>query len=810
MPLPSIYSTGPNHPGPDSPSSKINWPPRSPREAFSNSPSRRKRLEHLRASQRSISPSPTPVEPSRQEPINPSSDDDIPGADDEDEETIQLRIAELQAQLKLKKLRKAKASKGRQDGSRDHPADVGKKQENIWPDRRDKRTEKHHKYADAREEHVQVPHSPKRRVEAIKPDSPRRVQLGIDKGLKAKDVSLKSSRSMIKDRGEGSRGALDQAKTKSFSEKLVDAREQAVKREEKQKKIDGRKTCGFGVDGASVVRPQKDLGEAFEQRAQPARDDRSNLRSPNRTSRHDNNHQFKKPSICNIEQYQPSQASADSKAHETDPHTHFRLSKRHIPHSTITTAVSEKALYPLPRLLKEVTAPDYDPPDPTEEDIVVFGIIASKSSPYDHAPQNKTTSTDSNTGEDNTSSQKSKFMVFHLTDLTWELDLFLFGTAFNTFYQLPVGSVIAVLNPGIMPPKTTTTSNSARYNGRFSLKLASSEDTVVNIGTSADLGFCKSIKKDGKECMAWIDSRKTDFCEFHVNLQVERSKAGRMEINGMGSLRSFLGAPEASKRNSQRDGSSRWKARGGFGFFGGWSRGAKGGESDRGNKQGQYYDREAHASAYMLPPEFQTSGALSARKLLDAEDLGPDGHLSAAERSRKKLAAIEKERDLARKLSERGGGMGAGYMKQKEGGKDDGDGKRDRKRDKQDENADRDRGVDYDELFTRKSQHVTLSPVKGRRVQPEPMGWKGATKRPLGSPTRDPEQGGDMDRAKRARYGCNALVAARAEKFPTLDKIVKANRTKEDAAPKPRGVFFENHERNDDNDDDDDDGLDII
>ena len=78
----------------------------------------------------------------------------------------------------------------------------------------------------------------------------------------------------------------------------------------------------------------------------------------------------------------------------------------------------------------------------------------------------------------------------------------------------------------IMPPKN-------KDSGAFSLKLSSSEETVLEIGTASDLGFCKATKRDGKECLQWIDGRKTEFCEFHISLKVDKARKGRMEFNTM-------------------------------------------------------------------------------------------------------------------------------------------------------------------------------------------------------------------------------------------------------------------------------------
>ncbi len=224
-------------------------------------------------------------------------------------------------------------------------------------------------------------------------------------------------------------------------------------------------------------------------------------------------------------------------------------------------------------------------------------------------------------------------MVIRLTDLKWELDLFLFDTGFSQFWKLPLGTLVAILNPDIMPPRNRDT-------GKFSLKLTSSDDTILELGTARDLDFCHAKRKDGKDCGQWIDSRKTEFCEFHIQLQVEKSKKGRMEINTMTGF-----------GNGPRGG-------GKFGMFGGGKGGsAKGDELKR---EGKFHDRGLHETLYIAP---QPGGAA---RLIDRDQQSFERGGSREERFRKQLAEKEKERDLAKRLGTMGdGSTGGDYMKLK-------------------------------------------------------------------------------------------------------------------------------------------------
>ncbi|KAI7128815.1 hypothetical protein KC343_g17263, partial [Hortaea werneckii] len=324
-------------------------------------------------------------------------------------------------------------------------------------------------------------------------------------------------------------------------------------------------------------------------------------------------------------------------------------------------------IYPLPRLLKEVKAPHYDPPD-CAEDFVVFGILASKSSPYDQKPQHKTTSSTGGGGETSqedplpppTAAEealpRNKFMVLHLTDLKWELDCFLFGTAFDQFWKLVPGTLLAILNPAILPPKKPNTDT-----GRFSLKLGSSDDCIMEVGNARDLGFCTATRRDGRECGCWVDRRRTEVCEFHLNAFVERQRKGRMEVNTMWRGQGNEGGSGGGGAGWMKNGNVRSQAR----EAGGWNRDMQRKRSGGGGMGGgmQSHHRE-YGTLYSVPPGGGGGNGTgdSAASLLDAEDKLHLDSYEAGEASRKRIAAAQRERDLQRRLGAMGKGVGAEYM----------------------------------------------------------------------------------------------------------------------------------------------------
>jgi minichromosome maintenance protein 10 len=287
----------------------------------------------------------------------------------------------------------------------------------------------------------------------------------------------------------------------------------------------------------------------------------------------------------------------------------LHLSKRILPHTVVTRHVAKKKILNIKDLLRDVKAPDFALPD-VEQDIVVFAIVARKSEPRAHKP------TANQKQED-----RGKYLVMTLTDLDFELDLFLFNSGFTRFWKLTEGTVVAILNPNIMPPPP-----GRQDTGRFSLVVNSDEDTILEIGSARDLGFCQSVKKDGELCGAWVNKKKTQFCEFHSNEAIRKQKSSRLEVNSSG--------------------------------FGGWDRRSKfasGQKNDDKKKQSNNYDWETKTQWF-------ATRSLSAADLIDGKDRGAADRKERAEFVKRGLEAKEKEREMMKKLGKIGNAAGREYM----------------------------------------------------------------------------------------------------------------------------------------------------
>ncbi|KAK4495579.1 hypothetical protein PRZ48_012847 [Zasmidium cellare] len=628
------------------------WPPKSPFQALLSSPSGRKRWqEHQnRAEQRS--PSPSPMRKSLhssqklQELAGMDSDDQ-----DEDEETLQLKLQEIQAKLRLKKLqnkeKRAEGGSGR-ESRQESVRSSSPRKSNISPTRLYKAA-------------VEVPVSPVRNVRAPEEQmSPARRRLGLTSVPRAEEVSLKRARDGSQIKRSESRQNLQQSqrerpKVKSFSERLAQSKNDAEEKQAKMDRLERIRSSGFSHTKADTPtrrepepkgrisrladdskRPSS-AGQA--QSSTPAKDTSVSRSASARIPREKEQARPHARSLFNPGAYGQdsgtghdegeSDASLDIEGGDDqtgfDAFSKVHLKKRNIEHSVIAREMEGKEVYTVRRLLKEVKAPHYDPPD-CESDYVVFAVLASKSQPFSHAESHKT----AEQAKEDYQTPRNKFMVLHLTDLDWEIDCFLFGTAFNQFWKLTPGTLLAILNPAILPPKGN------QNNGRFSLKLGSSEDAVMEIGIARDLGYCSAVKKDGQPCGEWINKRKTEACEFHISLQIEKNRKGRMEVNTM-----FRGAGNPDDKVKSRVARDKQEKKSG----------GVGGKYHR--EYGQLYSVNSGVRGR------------SAANLLDKDDTDALHNMTQEEASRKRIANAQKERDLAKKLGEMGSGVGAEYMRSK-------------------------------------------------------------------------------------------------------------------------------------------------
>lgn len=602
------------------PQADIVWPPQTTQDVLNLTP-RKNRHTPL-----SMNPplSPSPLRRSS----HPAQLDSGPssGSDDDDEETLQLKLAQIQAKLKLKKLQRQRARSlgAAAAASPSKPRAPPMVEVPLSPTAR---------------RHLPPAASPQARIQQqqqpASPNSPSRVLLGIDRGLTGKDVSLRRAPQYRKPPPVAVRAPSPPRPTKTFSQRLAEERSRDKSKFDKQQMIAASRSKGFGLastDGVSTSAAQL-ATHSFTSVLEKYDNKTSQSVSTSFSAINTGGGR-----IFRAEDPPPERSSsapaAQAKEESTDEagfdsFSGLHLSRRLNPHATVARHLAQKSIYTLPVLLKAIVSPIYDPPD-VEGDWVVVAAIASKSD-----PRNVGAGTGKETGK--------KYMVFRLTDLKWEVELFLFGAGFERFWKLPVGTVVALLNPGVLKPR-------AKDSGKFSLTITDdAQDCVLEIGMARDLGFCRSVKRDGKQCSTWVDKRHTHFCAFHVEQTVKKARVSRAEVNSMTSLFS----PPKKK------GGVKPKK-----FFG--KPKAEGSRDDNPFNDGPIADMPrrmggAGGNIFVAPGR-------STASLLDDDDyLASNFHRGTKEeRLHKRIEDGKKERELTKRIIQaqgREGGIGAQYLK---------------------------------------------------------------------------------------------------------------------------------------------------
>ncbi|KAH6647585.1 hypothetical protein BKA67DRAFT_662363 [Truncatella angustata] len=647
-----------------SPTKQAQWPPRSPHDVLIGTPGGRERLRRMAER---TSPSPSPLKKSRSISVlnvrHRDGDHDAEDGEDEeeDEETLQLKLQAIEAKLKLKALQKKQkkavgGSSDAENGSTHNNRPGSTVPDVLAASRAQSRAAmlaEGPRIRPQSQTEVQVPASPVRRAQTVSEQkSPSRVLLGIDKGLKASDVSLKRAPSLrrpTETRNGQTGGYLRRARTPApgsqdasssfeqdrpmtFSERLAAARTEETSRKDKQQRIQKVRSKTFEVGQDEVERYKERATEIPNVLQEPETFSREDVvagngirkRRDGGTQDPEANSSADFESALRKKRVAPSEVPEDE-ATSFEPYSSTHLSKRILPHNLLTRTFSTRKTLLIKDLLRDVIAPDFQLPE-VEQDIVVLGIVASKSEPKTHKPMPGTELREkkSKFAEEE---DRGKYMVITLVDLTWQIELFLFNTAFSRYWKLQPGTLIAILNPTVMPPP-----KGREATNKFSLVINSDGDAILEIGTARDLGYCKSVKKDGNLCNSWVNKKRTEFCEFHMNLALEKHRLLRQDVNAFG------GGFGANNKKHLREKYNR-------------------GKKDEVDRKHGRYDRDTHSHFFV--------SKASAATLLDGDHMLPGQVADRVERGeaiRRRLASQEKEREIMKQLGSAGRGAGRDYM----------------------------------------------------------------------------------------------------------------------------------------------------
>lgn len=218
--------------------------------------------------------------------------------------------------------------------------------------------------------------------------SPIRVILGVDKGLRAEDVSLKPKPKPKPHPGPSTVQQQSTSKTlvgPSFSDRLITQRKVLQSKLEETQTIKSKRLPTFSLSC--------NVGKAHEE--QPESEERVSQ---------DENYIYEK-------------------------YTKFRLTKRYLDEERAEKEFEDKEILGLKKLFAVISPPDFE--TPRYPNFIVMGIIARKS----EIKQNKL---------------NHKYVMITLTDLNYEVELAIHGEAFEKYWKLLLeGTLIAVLNPDV-------------------------------------------------------------------------------------------------------------------------------------------------------------------------------------------------------------------------------------------------------------------------------------------------------------------------------------------------------------------------
>lgn len=147
-----------------------------------------------------------------------------------------------------------------------------------------------------------------------------------------------------------------------------------------------------------------------------------------------------------------------------------------------------------------------------------------------------------------TSVKGNQYCVWKITDLSLEMktaSIFLFGNACKDLWKTSSGVVIGVLNPSVLESSTDI--------DQATLSVDNSQKVMI-LGTSRDLGKCKSVKKNGDPCTSPVNLNRCEYCVYHVKQEYGKFSR-RSDIQSAAVGGDAFGAPGAAalkKRSAQQ------------------------------------------------------------------------------------------------------------------------------------------------------------------------------------------------------------------------------------------------------------------
>ncbi|XP_068081660.1 protein MCM10 homolog isoform X2 [Anabrus simplex] len=199
----------------------------------------------------------------------------------------------------------------------------------------------------------------------------------------------------------------------------------------------------------------------------------------------------------------------------TDPVFGIRIKNPLITSAQLQGRMVGRKAIPMARVKYHVTSGD------VTSDWVIGGVIVQKS-PI------------------KTSQKGSQYCIWKLSDLKDGLktvSLFLFRNSHKNLWKTPIGTVVGILNPSLME---------SRDDGGDEATLSvDNSQKVMILGVSKDYGTCKSKKKNGDNCTAFVNTNKCEYCIYHVQKEYKKcSRRSELQSpnigNGLNALRNKI------------------------------------------------------------------------------------------------------------------------------------------------------------------------------------------------------------------------------------------------------------------------------
>lgn len=196
--------------------------------------------------------------------------------------------------------------------------------------------------------------------------------------------------------------------------------------------------------------------------------------------------------------------SSDDYRPENDPgfdsFSHMYINARYIPEKVLKDQLNDTLIFRLSKLYQMIPSRIGEL---MEANLVVVGAIKQRS-------------------KSSISDRGKKYVKLVLSDFKFDIVVYLWGDAYERFWKIRPGSICAILNPEI---KQMPTKNG--HSKTYMLRLESGL-SILEYARFAHFAICRGLK--GHPCSEAIDSRKSNYCSYHLEKSADKNASNRNEM----------------------------------------------------------------------------------------------------------------------------------------------------------------------------------------------------------------------------------------------------------------------------------------